>query len=63
MQLIDQDLGRRQILSPDQSSRILAAIEDGRLSIDPDESLDFDGDLVVGEDDYRECLRIARIIR
>lgn len=63
MQLIDQDLARRQILTPDQSARILAAIEDGRLSIDPDESLDCEGDLVVGEDDYRQCLRIAGISR
>ncbi len=63
MQLIDHDLTRRHILNPDQAARVLAAICDDRLPINLDESMDFDGDLVLAPEDLRKCLGRRRIFR
>lgn len=59
MQLIHHDLTRRQTLSPKQVARVLSAIEDGRLPIDLEESMDFDGDLVLSPEEYGACLEIV----
>ncbi|GAA5483994.1 hypothetical protein [Haloferula sargassicola] len=59
MQLIDPDHDRRRILTADQSARVLAAIEDGHLSIDLEEVMDFDGDLVLDVEQFQSCIELA----
>ncbi len=63
MQLINLETLKRTVLASEQARQLLVAIADGRLCLDLEESLDLDGDLVLEDAEYGECLEWLRRIK
>ena len=60
MQLINLETLKATILTSDEGRQLLAAIGEGRLQLDLEETLDRDGDLVLEDAEYDACLEWIR---